>query len=199
MRFYGTLIGPEGGQTYKSAAKSLETDVRHDGVKVRIETRCSLVAGAPHVRITACGEGSQVVFYDGPMARAADSVSPRRYNDLDKVDIERSDPYRMTDQFCGCGRPLREFEVALGGCTVCAGQAPAPAACEDCGGKGWEIFNEGAPGKALGEVQSCDLCETLAGDSEAFDAARAAGLGVDAEGLVTRLPEQMLKDATCAD
>jgi hypothetical protein len=137
MRFYGTLIGSEGGQTYKSGARSLEADLRHDRIKVRIEIQWFLVAGVPHVRISAFGEDSRAVFYDGPIATAADSLSPSLSRDLD--------PGRMTDQFCGCGRPLRGFEVDLGGCTGCAGEAPVPAsvACEDCGGKGWEIFNEG--------------------------------------------------------
>jgi hypothetical protein len=68
MRFHGTLVGPRGGQVYKSGTDSLQADVRHESVGAWIEIRCSLVGETPYVQVKAHREGSTALLYEGPIA-----------------------------------------------------------------------------------------------------------------------------------
>lgn len=51
---------------------------------------------------------------------------------------------------------------------------PKDELCSDCGGKGWEIYNEGDE-FLLGEVQRCDTCKVFDTDFAAACAAEEAG------------------------
>jgi len=46
-------------------------------------------------------------------------------------------------------------------------------ACEDCAGKGWDVYNEDENG--LGDLQRCDTCQVFASDEEALAAALGSG------------------------
>ena len=45
----------------------------------------------------------------------------------------------------------------------------------DCGGQGWEIFNEDPDTGYLGEVQACDTCLVVANDDTAAELASLKG------------------------
>jgi len=53
--------------------------------------------------------------------------------------------------------------------------------CEECGFRGWEIFNADETSGVSGEVQACD-CGACSSDEAAWKAARNAGLALDETG-----------------
>lgn len=59
--------------------------------------------------------------------------------------------------------------------------------CSDCGGRGWEIFNDDTEEFPLGQVQACD-CGLLEDDEQAYERAVAAGYVVGSFGYVHRRP-----------
>lgn len=61
--------------------------------------------------------------------------------------------------------------------------------CEDCQGKGWEVFNDDPETGQLGNIERCDTCKALATDTDAEDAARAAGYTVGSNGNVLAGPQ----------
>jgi hypothetical protein len=58
---------------------------------------------------------------------------------------------------------------------------PVPGACEDCEGRGWDIFDTGDGSYGDFYVQRDDACAVLT-EEQAWAAARTAGLPVDDEG-----------------
>ncbi len=106
----------------------------------------------------------------------------------------------------GCACPACDEESGAGHgsgdndghlfCNACelAGCSEIKAACgepyDDCGGKGWEIFNEDPDSGDLGDVQRCDTCRLLY-DDDAWEAARLAGYVVAEDGSVLAHPPQL--------
>jgi hypothetical protein len=52
---------------------------------------------------------------------------------------------------------------------------PSIADVCDCGGKGWDVFNDDPDTGYLGEIQACDLCRPVLGDDAAAELASSKG------------------------
>ena len=125
---------------------------------------------------------------------ALDASAPLHASDADAEDPDRC-ACPGCDEDSGAGHGSGDNDGHLF-CNVCelAGcsedQAACDEPCDDCAGKGWDIFNEDPDTGELGDIQRCDSCLLLEDDDTAWAAARLAGYVVDADGNVLSHPLQ---------
>jgi len=124
-----------------------------------------------HVRCTTCG----------------DETTMEHLGELCGRDLSEDSGLAPGTRMCPGSYDIFPLDLAVeDNCPECGeyeSECVCGEPCPECGGKGWDIYNDNTESGYRGEVQRCD-CGTLATEEEACAAARAAGVRVGASGKV---------------
>ena len=123
-RFFGTLIGPAGGEAVKSGVDRLDLHLYHQGAAPALRVAASLYDGVPHLlvrTVSAESEGQKVerVLYDGPFAEA------HRPSELEKAAGALVTAWYAGEGMDVVGAEMEALRSALG--------LEYPPRCEECG------------------------------------------------------------------